>query len=105
FHWNVERKLRHPNRAPGVGPLVGTEDLDDEIGEAVDDGRLPIEAGRRIDHAEDADPCCDPVEAAELAPQACEDGQARQTRREIRLLLRHLAPHFPEWLREGAIRV
>jgi hypothetical protein len=40
---NVERQLGHANGTPGVSPDGWTEDLDDEIGEAVYDAWLPVE--------------------------------------------------------------
>src|SRR6185503_7417152 len=56
LHRNVERQLRHADGATRVGANVPAEDFDDEVGEAVDHGRLLVESRRGIHHAEHAHP-------------------------------------------------
>jgi len=53
-----------------VGSGLGAEQVEDEVGEAVEDGRLAVEAGGGVHHAEHALPVDDAVEVAE-------DGGAR----------------------------
>ena len=55
---------------------LGTEDIKDQFPKAIDDGRWFIETGHAVDHTEDAAPSRDPVEIAQFALQATENGQA-----------------------------
>src|SRR5262245_20066099 len=75
-----KRQLGHPNRAASVGPALGAEHADDEVGETVDHGRLSMKAGRGIHHAEHARPAGYGLQAAELTFEARKDGETRKAR-------------------------
>jgi hypothetical protein len=102
---NVERQLGHANGTAGVSPDGWTEDLEDEIGEAVDDAWLPVEAGRRVHHAEDAVPGAYAIQIAEAALEAAQDSQRREARRGISLLWRDLSPDLSQRERERPIGI
>src|SRR6185503_15711989 len=82
----IEWQLRHPDRAARVGAPVRPEQLEDQIGEAVDHERLLVESGCRVDHAEHARPGADSIEIAELALEVAEDRESHKSRRLVTLL-------------------
>src|SRR5215831_19363569 len=86
FHRYAEGELGHSDGRPRVPAALRPVQLDDQLGEAVDDGGLIPEAGRRVHHAEHAQPSRYAVEIAELALQAAENRKPRETRAELRLL-------------------
>src|SRR5580698_7090556 len=102
---DVEGKLGEADRAPAMAADVGAEELEDDVGEPVDDARLHVEAGRRVDHSEYARPCGDSIEIAERALQAAEDGERREASRSVALLDGQLAPELAQRLGEGSVRV
>ena len=52
---------------------IGAVELEDQVGEAVDDERLAVEARCGVDHAEDPAPARDAIEIADGPLQAAED--------------------------------
>ena len=55
-------------------------DLEDEVGEAVDDGRGLVEAVAALDHPQRLDPALDAVEVAELLLERGKDRESDQPR-------------------------
>ena len=105
LHRDVEGELCHPYRTSSVGALVRAEDLDDEVGEAIDDRGLLVEARGRVDHSENACPRSNSIQVAELTLQAAEYRQRSQSCRGIGLFQRYVAPDLAERLRKRAICV
>ena len=73
---DVEGKLGEPHRAAGMATGF-PEDLDEQVGAPVDHGRRLVEPRRDVDHAEDLDEPCNPVEITQLLLHR---GQNRQRR-------------------------
>ncbi len=88
-----------------MGAALGPEQLENQIRKAVHDARLLIEARRRVDHAEDARPRAYSVEIAELALDAAEHRERRETCRAITLLDGQVAPDLAERRRQRAVGV
>ncbi len=61
-------------------------EFQNQVGEAVDDCRLLIEAGSGIDHTEDAQPGRHAVQIAQFAFQVAQNRQRHQARRLVALL-------------------
>ena len=59
FDRNVERQLGQPDSTARMRPDPGPKYTQDELREAVDDGRLTVEPGRGVDHAEHSAPAGD----------------------------------------------
>ena len=55
------------------------EDLDEEVGGAVDDGRLLLEVGLAVDEAVDLDDALDAVEAADFVSEARDQADGRKS--------------------------
>src|SRR5438132_963519 len=72
-----------------------TEDLDHEIGEAIDDFWLISESRSGVDHAEDLHDPLYPVEASQRGPRRGEKVQPCRTGSLIALLERKILAHFP----------
>jgi len=66
---DAEGELAHADRRAGMRPALGAEDLDDQIGAAVDHRGHPIESGRGVHHSEHAHPAIDAIEARVTALQ------------------------------------
>ncbi|GEM_PF-4094005 len=96
LHRNIEGKLGQAHGAATVGTPVRAVEFQDEIRESVDDIRLLVEAGRRIDHAEYARPGRDPVKVAKRTVEAAEDGERNQSGGNIALFERDFAPELAE---------
>lgn len=105
FNWDVERKLGEPDRTARMGPFLGPEHAQDEIGEAVDDGGLTVEPGRRVDHAKDSTPTGDALEIAQFTLEASQDCQTRQLGGRIRLLNGNVGAHLSQRVSQGSIGV
>jgi hypothetical protein len=88
-----------------VCALLRAEHFDDEVCETIDDRGLPVEAGRRVDHAEDSRPGSNSIQVTELALQASQYRQPGQPCRCVGLLERYLAPDLAQRLRERAIGI
>src|SRR5271168_1130905 len=73
FNGDTERQFRHADGTAAVRSDGRPEHLDNEIGKAVDNARLLIESGRRVDHAEHSRPSRDSIEIAESAFQAAKN--------------------------------
>src|SRR5213593_2390684 len=73
---NVHRQPAHAHRRARVLADGLAEDLDHQVGEAVDDLGLIAEPLGRIDHAEDLDDAADLVEAAEIRAHGGQQGEA-----------------------------
>src|SRR5215475_12174856 len=69
---DAARQFGHPHRRARV-PALLAEDLDHEIGEAVDDLGLLAEALGRVDHAQHLDDALDLVEAAQHGARRAEE--------------------------------
>lgn len=102
---DVERKLGEAGGAAGVGARFGAEEVDDEIGEAVDHERLPVEAGRRVDRPQHAAPGRDAIEVAQRALEAAEDGKPRKPGRRVALLQADLASDFAKGRRRRSVGI
>src|SRR6185369_3109680 len=100
-----ERQLGHADGGARVEPPLPAVEVDDQLGEAVDDGGDLGEAGGDVDHAEDAQPGGDPVEAAKLPLKAAEHRQSDQARRMDSLLQRHVAADLAARLGQRAVRI
>src|ERR1044071_5591742 len=99
-----ERQLGQPDRGARVLPRFRPVQLEDQVGESVDHGRLVDEAGRRVDHPEDAQPARHAVEVAELALERPEDRERRQPRGLVALFERYLGADLAQHGRERAVR-
>src|SRR5229473_8639819 len=86
-----------------MGSGLGSKELEDEVGEAVDDGRLLDKAGCGVDHPENAHPMRDAVEIPKLAFEIAEHRQGRELCRHVALLKRQLASDLAQRLREGPL--
>src|SRR5712671_84385 len=86
-----------------MGSGLGSKELEDEVGEAVDDGRLLDKAGCGIDHAENAHPMRDAVEIAKLTFEIAQHRQGRELCGHVALLKRQLASDLAQRLREGPL--
>src|SRR5215831_8683661 len=84
-------QLGHPHRRARVATLLA-EDLDHEIGEAVDDLGLLAEALGRVDHAQHLDDALDLVEAAQLSARRAEEIDAHLARDLVAILRGEVAP-------------
>ena len=100
---HVERQVRHADRRPRREPIRPVE-VEHEIREAVDHGRVLGEAVDGVDEAVDLQPARDAVEAAELALDRAEHVERGQLRRRDGLLDRQLAADLAE-LRAPALAV
>src|SRR5262245_55985459 len=78
-------QLGHPHRRARVATLLA-EDLDHEIGEAVDDLGLLAEALSRVDHAEHLDDALDLVETAQHGARRTEEIAAHLARDLVAIL-------------------
>lgn len=67
--------------ASGIAP-----ELDHEVAEAVDDGRVLAEVGRAVHVANGPDPLRHAIEIAEFPLQGCKDRQTREARSLVALL-------------------
>lgn len=105
LHRNVEWQLREAHRAARVRSDLRAEDIDDQVGEPIDDTGLPPEPRRGIHHAEDPRPRGDSIEIAELTLQASKYRQAGESRCVIGLLFGDFKTHLAERRRERAVRV
>jgi hypothetical protein len=97
-------QLSQTHGRSGVGAGLSVE-LDDQVREAIDDRWLALEAGRRADHPEDAQPGRDPIEIAELALEAAQDRESDQPGRLIRLLHGHVVIDLAQWSGDAAVGV
>jgi hypothetical protein len=88
-----------------VAADVRPEHCEDQVGEAVDHRRVPVESLRAVDHAEDPQPTRDAVQVAKLALQAAENRESDLARDLVCLLERHLRADLAERTRERAVRV
>src|SRR5262249_29576841 len=84
-------QLGHPHRRARVATLLA-EDLDHEIGEAVDDLGLLAEALGRVDHAQHLDDALDLVEAAQHGARRAEEIDAHLARDLVAILRGEIAP-------------
>src|SRR5262245_46944953 len=75
LHRDVEWQLGHADGTARMRACLRPPQLENQVGEAIDHRRLPVETGRRVDHAEHAMPLAHPIEVAERALQAAEDAQ------------------------------
>src|SRR5690606_16536891 len=80
---NAEGQFSHADGAARMGAPLLAKDLDDQVAESVDDCGLPVEARRRIDHAEHSGPGDDAIQAAEFTLQAAPDGKTGQPCRRL----------------------
>jgi tetratricopeptide (TPR) repeat protein len=103
FHRDVEGEFGDTDRGAGVGAGVGTPQVQDQVGEAVDDGGRPGETGSHVDHAEHAEPARHPVQVAEGAPQVGHHGQAGQPGGVVGLLLADISAHLAGHRGERAV--
>src|SRR5213593_4861298 len=87
---NVHRQPAHAHRRARVLADGLAEDLDHQVGEAVDDLGLIAEPLGRIDHAEHLDHAADLVEAAEIRAHGGQQGEAHFARDLIALLDREI---------------
>src|SRR4051795_6985035 len=78
FDRNVERKLGQPDSTARMRSDPGPEHTQDELREAVDDRRLTVESGRRVDHPEHSAPAGDSLQAPEFALETAQDRQTGQ---------------------------
>ena len=58
------------------GPAGLAKHVDHQFAKAVDDLRMPLEIGDRVDHAKDLQHTSDAVETAQLSAECGEDGQS-----------------------------
>src|SRR6185312_12697872 len=105
LHRDIEGKLGKAHGTATVGTHLRAVELQDEVGESVDDIRLLVEAGRRIDHAEHARPGRYAVKVAKRTLEAAEDGERNKPGGNVPLFERDFAPELAEWFRKGAIRI
>src|SRR5215471_15692839 len=84
-------QLGHPYRRARV-PALLAEDLDHEIGEAVDDFGLLAEALGGVDHAQHLDDTLDLVEAAQQSARRAEKIDAHLARDLVAILRGEVAP-------------
>ena len=59
-------------------PVLGAEDVGEELTGSVDDGGLLVEVGGAVDHPEEFDHAADPVECAEGVFHGGEDAEGGQ---------------------------
>ncbi len=87
-----------------VAPFLA-EQVDDEIREAVDHGRVIAERAAAIDHAEDPQPSGDALEIAEFSFEAREHGECGALRRRVALFDGEVLANLAERGGERAIGV
>src|SRR5262245_24164499 len=92
---HVERQMRHAHRGSRSKALRSVE-VENEIGEAVDHGRVLREAVDGVDVAVDLEPAGDRVEVTKLALDRPEDVQRRELRGRNGLLDRQLTADLAE---------
>jgi hypothetical protein len=73
----VEGRPGHADGASGMTTAFRAEEREDELGEAVDDERMLVEAFGGVHHAECAEPGGDPVEFTKGWLEARENGGSR----------------------------
>jgi hypothetical protein len=73
FRRDIEGKIRQADGPTAVGADFPSKQFQNQIGKAIDDAGLLLEAGSGIHHAENFNPGGDAVEIAESAVQAAED--------------------------------
>src|SRR6266542_5461948 len=83
LHRDACRQLGHSDRAPGREPAIFTVHVDDQVREAVDDGRLVAEFVGRADEAEHLHPALDAVERAPLVDDPAQREQGRLAGRRV----------------------
>jgi hypothetical protein len=105
LHWNIKWQLRHANSTARVSADLRAIEIEDEIGEPIDNTRLFVETWSRVNHAEDATPGSNAVEVTESALQTAEDGKCGQTGGGIALLDGQFPSEFAQWPRNGAVGV
>jgi len=93
---NIKWKLREADRAAAVRAGFRSEEFEDEIGETVDDARLAVESGGRVDHSENAAPCGDAVKITNRAFEAAQDRQGGEASRSVALFEADLSSDFPQ---------
>ena len=105
LHWNIEWQLRHANSTARVCANLRSIELEDGIGEPIDNTRLFVEAWSGVDHTENTPPGSNAVEVAAGALQASEDGKCRQTGGGVALLDGQFPSGLAQWPRNGAVGV
>jgi hypothetical protein len=75
FYRDAKRQFGHANCAACMSADLRAKHFKDQVGEAIDDSGLAIEAGCRVDHAEDVHPGLDTVQTAQLALETAQDRQ------------------------------
>src|SRR5436190_22847264 len=82
---------------------IGSVEVEDQIGAAIDDRRQIRETRRCVHHAENAQPCGDAIQIAERTLQTAEDCQRCEPRGRIRLFDREIDAYFTKWSRHATI--
>src|SRR5882672_11636468 len=100
LHRHSERQFGHAHGTARMGSGFRSPEFEDQVGKAIDHGRLPDKAGRGIDHAENAHPLRYAIEIAERALQRTQHRQRGEFCRGIALLERQLAPNLAQRLRQ-----
>ena len=80
---------RHAHRAARSDAVVRAEDIAHQFAEAVDDGWMIFEIGRRVDEADGLHEAADRIEAAKLLPQRRQHAQAGSSSSFVALFLLH----------------
>ena len=104
LHRNIERQPRHADGGARVGARVGAEHLQDQVGEAVDHRREPVEPGAGVDHAEYPQPRLDPVQVAQRLLQAGQDRQGGQPSGRVALFLGQIGADLAQWFCQRPVR-
>ena len=94
LHRDIERQFSQAHGAAAAGTHIRSVEFQDEVGKSIDDIRLLVEPGRRIDHAEYARPGRHAIEVAQRTFEAGEDGECDQAGGGIALLKRNCAPEL-----------
>src|SRR5580698_321318 len=90
---DIARQRAHADGAPrGTAGLA--KDVDHQFAKAVDDLRMPLEIGDRVDHAEDFEHASDAIETSQLSAERGEDGQPDLPRRPLPLLFVEFRPNL-----------